>query len=152
MSEIYTLPTITKQPIYTNIYRHGIDYRIPLKHKINTDLLEKQLRENYPELTYDKERNMIILVNYINTFARFNILPNDFKNNHFEKYESWKKLIYMKNISVPILQNHILKLLFLTSREKTVLNALLNDPEMVYCFSGNGNWYEFFMGSLNLRS
>lgn len=137
---------ITKQPTYTNIYRHGIDYRIILKHKTNKDLLEKQLQENYPGLMYDKERNMIILASYMNTFERFDHLPNHFKNDHKEKYENWKYLV-AKNISVPITQHHILKLLFLNSREQETLNILLNDPEMVYCFSGNGGWYEYFMGS-----
>jgi hypothetical protein len=140
-------PTVTHQPVYAEIYRHGIDYRIPLKHNINTIVIAHHLREKYPELIYDQDRNMIIIVHYLSTFDRFSRLPNDFKNTHLLNYEKWKKLIDMKNISVPILHPEISKLLSLSSRERDVLHELMNDPEIIYTALNNGGWYEYFMGS-----
>lgn len=141
------LPTITSQPVYTNIYRHGIDYRIQLKHDINVTALVNHLNKNYPELSYDADRNMIIMVHYISAYDRYYHLPKTFKNEHDIKYEKWKYMIYMKNISEPILSEPILKLLRLSSREKDTLIRMMNDPEIIYITLNQGSWYEYFMGS-----
>lgn len=143
-------PIISCQPIYAEIYRHGIDYRIPLKHKINTIVITHHLHERYPELTYDQDRNMIILVHYVSAFDRYSRLPNDFKDTHLSNYDKWKKMSDMKNISVPILYPDILKFLFLSSRERDLLHLLMNDPEIVYTKLNDGGWYEYFMGSPEL--
>lgn len=144
------LPIITRQPIYAEIYRHGIDYRIPLKHNINTIAIAYHLHEKYPELIYDQDRNMIVLVHYISALERYSRLPNDFKNTHLLNYDRWRKMSDMKNISIPILYPEISKLLSLSSRERDVLHQLMNDPEIIYTALNNGGWYEYFMGSPEL--
>lgn len=141
------MPTITSQPLYTEIYRHGIDYRIPLKHDINSVVLANHLNKKYPEISYDADRNMIILVHYISAFDRYYHLPKPFKIEHDKKYDKWKCLIDMKNISDPILNPAILKLLFLSSKERDILTKLMDDPEIVYIMLNTGNWYEYFIGS-----
>jgi hypothetical protein len=146
----YLFPTITHQPVYAEIYRHGIDYRIPLKHNINAVVISDHLNEKYPNLKYDQDRNMIIVVHYLNAFDRFYNLPNDFKDTHLLNYDKWGKMIDMKSISAPILNPDVLKLLYLSSREQNILNELTNDPEIIYTALNDGGWYEFFMGSPTL--
>lgn len=140
-------PTITRQPVYAEIYRHGIDYRIQLKHNINTTVIAHNLRDKYPTVTYDQDRNMIIVVHYLSAFDRYSRLPTSFKNTHLLNYEKWRKMSDMKNISVPILYPEISKLLSLSSRERDLLHELMNDPEIIYASLNEGGWYEYFMGS-----
>ena len=139
-------PVITTQPIYAEILRHGLDYRIPLKHKVDQPKIAKYLNETYPELTYDYDRNMIILAHYKNTFERLSGLPNTFRNSHLDNYEKWKEMA-MTTILAPITDLTIVKCLFLTSKESELLDRLINDPEITYSVFNSGRWYEFFMGS-----
>jgi hypothetical protein len=105
------------------------------------------MRTKYPELTYDPDRNMIIMVHYISAFDRYSRLPNEFKCTHEQNYNNWKTLIDMKNISVPILHPTILELLSLSSKERELFSKLMNDPEIIYTALNEGGWYEYFMGS-----
>ena len=129
--------------IQINQFVYGIQYRIPLVQNANDNEILKKLRI-FPEIKYDSDRKMLILVNHKNSVGRHLtiIKPSCYK----EKYNAYKTFLMgsgsIKNGVVPILDE---SKLYLTSNEFTLLREVTNHFKK-YLLSPNpqGLWVEYF--------
>lgn len=137
------MSVITQQPSHTIMkFHYGIEYRIPLP----SDFSKKdKLLKKFPDLTYDHDRNMIILVNYEESKKMFYTRSYLLKN--YYKYQKLSSEWRLKNICVPFYN----KDLQLSSPARWILNdiaKLLGIEDSMNC----GQWYEYFESRPDFRS
>lgn len=121
---------------------HGIEYRILLKHNVNSNKLQDYIANNYADetmaLDYDKDRNMLIIVDYLHAKDRFTKIKDNLnKNLNFSVQIPHK----IKNACIPINDKLTITL---NTYEQHLLNSILIDPMISRYIIHSGMWYEYY--------
>jgi hypothetical protein len=124
----------------------GIEYRILLKHNVNSNKLQTYIADNYADetmaLDYDKDRNMLIIVDYLHAKDRFTKIKDKLNtklntNTNFSLQIPHK----IKNVCIPI---HDKFTITLNMYEQHLLNSILIDPMISRYIIHSGMWYEYY--------
>jgi hypothetical protein len=89
-------------------------------------------------LDYDKDRNMLIIVDYLRAKDRFTKIKDKLNTNKNFSLEIPHKI---KNVCIPI---HDKFTITLNTYEQHLLNSILIDPMISRYIIHSGMWYEYY--------
>jgi hypothetical protein len=117
---------------------YGVEYRIPLPSTVSVN----QISTLFPELNYDRDRRMIILVNHQESKKMF--FNREYSLENYYKYNSLVNEWNVKNVCVPFYNNKLV----LSPRHKSILYDI-SDALGMQIFEC-GQWYEYFENTNNI--